>query len=84
MVTTSKCKKLGLEQQSKKLYEQLRKNYEIFYSDECNNVFSEYQVEHAFSELGVDFGAVQGKKWYEFNKSDWEEKVFNALRLIQI
>ena len=86
MVTTSKCQKKGLEKQSKKLFEQLKKNYEIFSPNKCNanTVFSENYVEQALSDLGVDFNAVKGKKWYEFYKNDWEEKFYNSLRSISI
>ena len=85
MITISKCSELGLEKQSKKLYEQMRKNYEFFSPNESDPItsFSEIYVEQAFSNFGIDFSKVKGRKWYEFNKNDWEERVYNALRLIQ-
>ena len=85
MITISKCKKLGLEKQSKRLYEQIRKNHEIFFPNESDPItfFSEIYVEQAFSNFGIDFNQVKGRKWYEFKKDDWEERVYNALRLIQ-
>jgi len=39
-------------------------------------------VEQALRDLGVDFYAIKGKKWYEFYKDEWEVKVYNSLRLI--
>ncbi|MFZ4724493.1 MAG: hypothetical protein ACOYMD_03540 [Paludibacter sp.] len=84
MITISKCKKKGLEKQSKKLYEQLRKNHEIFSQNIFNpeTVFSENYVEQAFSDLGVNFNSAKGKKWFEFYKNEWEEKFYNSLRSI--
>ena len=85
MITISKCSELGLEKQSKKLYEQMRKNYEFFSPNESDPItfFSEIYVEQAFSNFGIDFSKVKGRKWYEFNKNDWEERVYKALKLIQ-
>jgi Zn-finger domain-containing protein len=85
MITTSKCKKLGLEMQSKMLYEQMKKNAEIFAPTkyEQTTVFPQNYVEQAISDLGIDFSKVEGKKWYQLFKSDWEVKVYNSLRLLK-
>lgn len=82
MVTISKCRRLGLEKQFKKLYEQMRENQEKFipYGNKVRIVFSEIYVEQALTDLGIDINAVKGKKWYEFYKDEWEVKVYNSLR----
>lgn len=84
MITISKCRKLGIEKQFNMLHEQMRKNNEIFSDYECKKdmIFTEIYVEQALSNLGIDFISVKGKKWYEFYKNDWEEKVYNSLKLI--
>ena len=84
MITNSKCRKLGLEKQFKKLYSQMRENYQKFvpHDSKTETVFSEIYVEQALSDFGIDFYTVKGKKWYEFYKNEWEVKVYNSLRLI--
>ena len=84
MITISKCRKLGLEKQFKKLYGQMRVNYKKFipYDSKVETVFSEIYVEQALTDLGIDFYTVKGKKWYQFYKDEWEVKVYNSLRLI--
>jgi hypothetical protein len=84
MITISKCRKLGLEKQFKKLYEVMRENHKLFipHDSKIEPVFSEIYVEQALTNLGIDFYAVRGKRWYEFYKDEWEVKVYNSLRLI--
>jgi hypothetical protein len=84
MITVSKCRKLGLENQFRKLYNQMRENYKKFipYDTKVETVFSEIYVEQALTDLGIDFYAIKGRKWYEFYKNEWEVKVYNSLRLI--
>jgi hypothetical protein len=86
MITISKCRKLGLEKQFMKLYKQMRENYKNFipYDSMTETVFSEIYVEQALADLGIDFYAVKGKKWYEFYKDQWEVKVYNSLYLISV
>ena len=84
MITATKCRKLGLEKQFKKLYYKMRENYNKFipHDSKVETVFSEIYVEQALTDLGVDFYTVKGRKWYEFYKNEWEVKVYNSLRLI--
>ena len=84
MITLTKCRKLGLEKQFKKLYHQMRENYNKFipHDSKIETVFSEIYVEQALTDLGIDFYTVKGRKWYEFYKNEWEVKVYNSLRKI--
>lgn len=86
MITNQKCRKLGLEKQSRKLLEQMRKNNKVFLTpgSAIETMFTENNVEQAFSDLGVNFISVKGKKWYEFDKDDWDEKVYNSLRAMSV
>jgi hypothetical protein len=64
MISVSKCRKLGLEKQFKKLYNQMRENYKKFipYDHNVETVFSEIYVEQSLTDLGIDFYAIKGRK----------------------
>ena len=72
MITNSKCRKLGLSKQSKQLLDQMRKNNKVFLTHVRTEekLFTENNVEQAFSDLGIDFIAAKGRKWYEFYKNN--------------
>ncbi len=87
MVTLSQCKKKGLEKQVIILVETMNRRYSGFITWDHpygQRTFSHEQVEDAFNSLGVDFKNTKGRKWYQFWKNNFNEKVFNALKVIPI
>lgn len=58
------------------------KVYDSFFDKLEKNEFNEKEIKEAFLMLGIIFDNVPGKRWYQFTKSDWDEKIINALKLI--
>lgn len=46
------------------------------------NLYSPDEIKKAFSDLGINFNTVKGKRWYQFWKNNDDVKFLNALKLI--
>lgn len=65
-----------------------------FYEKQLNKVeFGRKEVEAAMNDLSweyrqrgcdydIRFDKIPGRKWYQFWKNDWEEKIINCLKLL--
>ena len=86
MVKHSDCIKRGLKEATALLLDQMEKNYKGFYNMNYNGRHIDYSygsIISAFERLGIHILGVPGRKWWEIWKNDWNEKVYNALAILQ-
>lgn len=84
MVKLSECTKRGLRDPAIKLIERMRNRYKGFatFDGSEDMQFSKKEVKDAIQSFGINLGEMKGKKWYEFKKNNWDEKIYNSLQAI--
>jgi hypothetical protein len=53
-----------------------------FFERPYNNTITDDLTVRALAKLGIDYGSVKGKKWYQFWLNDKVVKFVNAIKLI--